>query len=242
MSRTKESGIQEYLQQVSFPYLRRLRESGNGEWPRIEIGSDSMRMGKTTAADVIAGGLVKMGFPVALSLEDWQNNPYLKASYSDPTEAFVKSQEWFARRKYEQVSAAGFQETISIQDVHPEMDYCYALTNDLLGRVGNGWFLGYDQFYRGLGWEGVQAPDLLVYLTASDDVLIQRAQVSVREFEMVEAEYFLTMKEINRAWLDGVGGYVDVLEINTDDFDFSLDEGAKNRLVKMVVESVGISR
>lgn len=198
--------------------------------------ADSMRVGKTTAVKVIAEGLRNKGKNVAESYEDWEHNPYLKNSYADPAKNFLESQKWFIQRKFEQVRKGGLGD-VFIQDVAPEMDYCYAETNCRLGRMSEENFARYEKFYRSLDWSLAPAPDLLVYLKVSDEELIRRALDSAREFETVEPEYFLMMKRVNREWLSGAKKQEEykILEVDTDVWNFAHEEAGKSRLVKAVL-------
>lgn len=220
---------------ANYPYLRKRQ---NNEEVRIEIMADSMRVGKTTALKVISEGLGKMGKRVFESSEDWQHNPYLKKSYEDPERNFLESQKWFIKRKWDQVREGGNLD-IFIQDVSPEMDYCYAQTNFNLGRMSKAHFEEYKAYYQSLDWSCAPAPDVLIYLEVSDDGLIQRAMDSRREFEDVDPTYFLMMKKINRAWLDGARKHEQyhILTINTDTLDFAHDARAKEVLVEMLVSN-----
>lgn len=211
---------------------------------RIEVMADSMRVGKTTAVKVIAEGLRKLGHTVSESYEDWQHNPYLKDSYTDPQANFLESQIWFVRRKHQQIvdgvgtplrsTSFGGARQVFIQDVPPEMDYCYAETNRRLGRMSEENFAKYDEYYRSLDWSVAPAPDLLVYLQASDEVLLQRAIDSKREFETVEPEYFLMMKRVNREWV--ANSQMRIIKIDTDKLDFAHEKRAKSELVARVVD------
>lgn len=220
---------------VEFPYTRS-RSERNG-CIRIEVMADSMRVGKTTAVEVIAQGLRDIGHVVTESYEDWQNNPYLAASYSDPEQSFLASQQWFIRRKWEQVRD-GVPEGVYIQDVSPEMDFCYAATNARLGRMSPQNFAEYVRYYHSLDWMSAPAPDVLVYLQASDDVLIERAMASRRTFESVKTEYFLTMKAVNREWLAGVTPDYRTLVVNTDSLNFATQSQAKEILIQRVLENI----
>lgn len=205
--------------------------------------ADSMRVGKTTAVKVVAEGLRQKGKTVVESYEDWQNNPYLKKSYEDPAKNFLESQKWFIKRKWEQLRDGGVGD-VFIQDVSPEMDYCYAETNRRLGRMSQEHFEEYDQFYRGLDWNLAPAPDLLIYLQVSDEELIKRAEASKREFETVDADYFLLMKKVNREWFKGItnpklsNSQMKILQVDTDKLDFANDEGAKYVLVEQVMRAI----
>jgi thymidine kinase len=219
---------------VDFPNLRPLRK---GPGIRIEIGADSMRVGKTTAVRVIAEGLRREGHQVVESYEDWQHNPYLAKSYEDPAKNFLDSQKWFIKRKWEQVKDGYLTQGVFIQDVAPETDYCYAATNLRLGRMSRKHFEEYEQYFKGLDWEKAPKPDLLIYLTVSDEKLLARANASKREFETVEPDYFLTMKQVNREWLRKSSGDTTIIEVDTDSLDYANDESAKQKLVEMIIHS-----
>ena len=217
-----------------FPDLRAERE---GSGISIEVGADSLRTGKTTAVQVIAEGLSKHGIKIEASYEDWQHNPFLKKSYSDPVKNFLESQKWFVHRKWEQITSS-VNKGAYIQDVSPETDYCYAATNLRLSRMSKKDFDEYDAYYRSLDWSKAPKPGLLVYLEVGDKELIRRAQESRREFETVEPDYFLMMKKVNREWLSTIGSKRKVLIVNTDNFDFANDNNAKKELVERVLAAL----
>jgi thymidine kinase len=228
-----------YLQELRLPYLRRPLKFSKVRYPRIEIGADTMRVGKTTAVEVISGELKNLGLPVKTSFEDWQHNPHLKKSYKDSSLALLESQKWFIQRKFEQLRA-GAKNRIFVQDVHPEMDYCYALTNLILGRMKLEHFQEYSDFFYRLDWAHLPAADALVYLTASDHVVLKRAHASLRPFETIDDNYFLVMKRVNQAWLAGTKYLLDVvvMPINTDNFNFAKNSGAKKKLAKKVLQKL----
>ena len=201
-----------------------------------------MRVGKTTAVKVIAEGFRAKGKAVVESYEDWEHNPFLKNSYADPEKNFLDSQKWFIRRKWEQISASGGQGEcdVFIQDVSPEMDYCYAETNRRLGRMSHENFMIYDNYFRVLDWESAKAPDLMVYLEVSDDELIKRALDSKREFESVDPTYFLMMKKVNREWLKCAekNPEYNILRVDTDKLDFAHDNRGKEDLMNLVMRKI----
>ena len=231
--------IKIYLQALPLPYLRRPLKFSPERYPRIEVGADTMRVGKTTAVEVLASELKRAGLAVMTSFEDWRHNPHLKTSYKDSSLALLNSQKWFIQRKFEQLTK-GAKKQIFIQDVHPEMDFCYALTNLILGRLKLPHFQEYVDFFYSLDWAHVPAADTLVYLTASDAVVIKRAHASLRPFETIDNNYFLVMKRVNQAWLAGTKYLLDVvvLPINTDNFNFAKNKSAKSKLAKKVLQKL----
>lgn len=231
--------VKEYLKILRLPYLRRPLKFSESRFPRIEVGADTMRVGKTTAVDVLSSELKNLGLPVKVSFEDWQHNPHLKKSYKDSSLAILESQKWFAQRKFEQLRS-GAKKAILIQDVHPEMDFCYALTNLILGRMKLEHFKDYVDFFYRLDWAHVPAADTLVYLTASDTVVVKRAHASLRPFETIDDDYFIVMKRVNQAWLAGTKYLLDVvvMPVNTDNFNFAKNSGAKKKLAKKVLQKL----
>lgn len=231
-----QPGDWDWLKKLQLPYERRVELRQLRQWPRIEIGADSMRVGKTTAVKVLAEQLKAKGLAVKVSFEDWQHNPYLKKSYSNPSAGLLKSQKWFIKRKAEQIKK-GSPKNIFIQDVHPEMDFGYALTNVLMGRMDKDDFIKYQQYYAQFDWRSLAAPDLLVYLTISDEELIKRAKRTARKFEVVDEKYFLLMKAVNRTWILGADS-IKILMIDTDAFDFAKDKNCQLELGERVIKSL----
>jgi deoxyadenosine/deoxycytidine kinase len=230
---------------LRLPYLRRPLNFSPDRYPRIEVGADTMRVGKTTAVEVLAEELKKRGLPAMASFEDWRHNPYLKKSYKDSSLALLQSQKWFVQRKYHQLRLGAekpdrLSGKIFIQDVHPEMDFCYALTNLILGRMKLKHFQRYVDCFYSLDWAHLPAADVLVYLTASDSVVLKRAHASLRPFETIDDNYFLVMKRVNQAWLAGTKYLLDVvvLPINTDNFNFVKNKRAKQKLAKKVLKKL----
>lgn len=232
-----EVKLAEWLRKVEPPYLRKRLDRKGRKHPRIEVGGDAMGVGKTTAVEVIVEQLKKKGFRVKPSYENAKNNPYLKQSYEDPKKAFLKSQKWFIKTKYDQVKN-GVDGAVWVQDVHPEMDYNYALTSAILGRMSQKHFEDYLSYFESFDWGNLAVPDLLVYLTLTDEVLLKRVKAAAEAYENVDESYYLTMKAVNRAWLDGTEKYVEVLVVDIDDFDFSKDNGRQERLGKLVAKAL----
>lgn len=231
--------VKAYLNTLKLPYLRRPLKFSETRFPRIEVGADTMRVGKTTAVKVLGEELKALGLPVKVSYEDWRHNPHLTKSYKDSSLAILNSQKWFAKRKFEQLRT-GAKQAIWIQDVHPEMDFCYALTNLILGRMTLKHFKEYADYFYSFDWAHLPAADTLLYLTASDEVVISRARKNLRPFETIDNDYFLVMKRVNQAWLAGTKYLLDVvvLPINTDNFNFATSKGAKQKLAKKVLKKL----
>jgi deoxyadenosine/deoxycytidine kinase len=224
-------GYIDWFNNLKFPQPRKKLNSRT--FPIIEVGADGMRVGKTTAVKVLVNGFKKKYNHVLGSFEDFIHNPYLKESYSDPKNAILHSQQWFATRKYQQLKQAP-KNKIFIQDVQPEMDFCYAASNTLMGRMSLHQFEKYVKHYHALNWQKISQPDLLVYLKVTDKTLINRVRKSLREFETVDEKYFLIMKYVNRAWFKNAKQHMNILEIDTDNLDFSSNHKHQQEFVSLV--------
>lgn len=231
--------LKRYLKKIDLPYYRRPLKFSPNRYPGIEVGADTMRVGKTTAVKVLGKELGRKGLAIKISLEDWKHNPHLKKSYQDSSLALLNSQKWFIKRKYEQVKI-GAKKAIWIQDVHPEMDFCYALTNAILGKMKLKHFKEYVNYFNRFDWAHLPAADVLVYLTASDEVIVERAALNLRRFETTDSLYFQTMKRVNQAWLGGTKYLLDVIvmPINTDNFNFAKDKKIKKKLADKVLNKL----
>lgn len=238
--------LKRYLNKLHLPYLRRPLKFSSDRWPRVEVGADTMRVGKTTAVEVLGKELKKKGLPTKVSIEDWRHNPHLKKSYKDSSLSLLNSQKWFVKRKFAQVKKGSRTKSgrrgraIWIQDVHPEMDFCYALTNLIMDRMTLAHFKNYVDYFYSFDWAQLPAADTLLYLTASDEVVLKRAQDNLRPFETIDQEYFLVMKRVNQAWLAGTKYLLDVvvMPINTDNFNFATNKGPKQKLAKNVLKKL----
>lgn len=206
---------------VTLPHRQRQRSAA---YPHIEVAAVGMRTGKTTAVNLLAQYFDSLGLPVAVSHEDWPNNPHLKASYADPQRAIRLSQEWFVQRKAEQI-ARGSQLTshsIFIQDVPIEGDLAYAVANLEVGRMREDEFACYWQAVKKLGIAELAQPDLLIFLDASDQIYLERVRQSAREFEKAdELDYLLAQTRINRQVVTQLFSGSQLLTINTDHLDYS---------------------
>lgn len=228
--------------QIALPFFRKI-DKRKHKYPRIEVMADSMRIGKTTAVKVIERELRLRGIPILVGEEEWENNVYLAEAYNAKdsrglSKAVLKSQRWFAKRKFEQLKRKT-DDTFYIQDVNPEMDFIYATTNHLLSRISDKDFSEYVQFYLHLLWENISFPDLLIYLTAMDRVVLQRTRQALRDFETVRERYILTMKMINQAWLkEAKRRNYPIMVINTDEFDFSKSKNEQVHLTELVLDGL----
>ena len=214
--------------------IRKRGKKKIGYYPRIEVGADCLGLGKTTAVKVLTRKLKQLRVPVKSSYELAEKNPYLRLSYDDPSKGLLKSQKWFIKTKYGQVKN-GSKKSVFIQDVHPEMDYNYALTNALIGRMSKDDFKEYNHYFNSLNWGAAPAPDLLVYFYLNDDALLKRTRAAAEEYEKMKDDYYLTMKQVNGEWIKKAEKEMNVLKIDLADFAFHKDKLSQMNLLNKVI-------
>jgi len=221
----EEEAVEVYLN-FSLPMLRKPSPRGSREWPHIEVGGDCLRIGKTTTKQVLVEQIGRRGYPLVFSDEDWKANKYLEDSYAEGSDSLLRSQIWFAKKKRAQLERMA-DSSFWIQVVNPEMDFGYAMTNYLMGRLTKFQLNEYWEFYKSLEWEKVPAPDLLVYLTAKNDLLVDRFKKTARSFEKADNLYIRVMRLVNQRWLELAKKQMPIMTVETDNFDYSYETGTQ---------------
>ena len=173
-------------------------------------------VGKTTLAR-----LLQPLFEAELLLEVFEENPFLSSFYSDRARYAFQTQIFFLLSRYHQQRRAVSQ--ILAQGKNLISDYTFA-KDALFARINlNGDEL--DMYYRvheALA-EKIARPDLIVYLRADTDVLMQRIALRDRPYERnMEREY---IDLLNRAYEEFFTRPYDdtpVLKIDTNPLNFVL--------------------
>lgn len=144
--------------------------------------------GKTSLARLLA---TELG--ARLMLEVVEENPFLAPFYEDPDNYAFKVQTFFLLSRFKQIEelsqgALFHQHTVS--DYVFDKDFIFASLN--LG--GAEWSL-YQDLYRQLQ-PRLTTPDLVVYLRADPDLLLERIAKRDRPFERsMKAEYLVRLSE-----------------------------------------------
>lgn len=171
-----------------------------------------MGVGKTTLAKFLAGRL-----RARTVLEEAEDNPFLKQFYGDPRRFAFQTQMFFLLSRYQQ------QLELKQEDLFQRTTVCdYVFQKD---RIFAGLTLNepelalYERVYRLLD-PRVPVPDLVVYLQARPQVLLDRIRARNRVWERaVKLSY---LEEVVRGYNDYFFHYrkSPLLVINTSDIDF----------------------
>jgi deoxyguanosine kinase len=175
-------------------------------------------VGKTTLAR-----LLQPAFTADLLLEVFEENPFLSDFYADRDRYAFQTQIFFLLSRYhQQREALDKIEKISRRD-RIELISDYTFDKDaLFARINlDGDELEtYYQLHAALA-EKIPSPDLVVYLQATTDTLMQRIALRDRPYERnMQAGYIQKLNLAYEAHFNDQQGSAPVLVIDTDDLDY----------------------
>lgn len=182
-------------------------------------------VGKTSLVNALAGR-----FDSAKVLESIEN-PFLVDFYNDRPGAAFQAQLFFLLSRYRQLSELAqkdlFSQTV-IADYVLEKDKIFAyltLTDDEL--------IIYDKLFSLLE-ENVPRPDLVIYLQAGTDILMERIRKRKRDYEANISEKYIA--EVNRSYNHYFFHYdaTPLLVVNTSDIDFVHREEDLEDLIEQI--------
>jgi len=159
------------------------------------------------------------------------NNPFLKDFYHDVPGSGFQTQLFFLLTRYQQQQklqqADHFQQTI-ICDYIFQKDKIFAYLN-----LSDSELMIYEKLYSLLE-SSVPKPDLVIYLQASQDVLMQRIKKRNLDYEKTISREYL--KELTQAYNYFFFHYKlsTLLVINTSEIDFVENPADMEDLVKMI--------
>ncbi len=171
-------------------------------------------VGKTTLSR-----LLQPAFKAQLLLEKFEENPFLAKFYEDRARYAFQTQIFFLLSRYHQqrevVPAVLKNETPLIADYAFEKDALFAQINLQGDELET-----YRQVHEALA-EKIPIPDLVVYLRASTDVLMQRIAMRDRTYEReMEWEYIDKLNRTYEEFYRQRRWRAPVLVIETDTLDY----------------------
>lgn len=176
----------------------------------------SIGAGKTSLAQLLAERA-----KARLVLERLEENPFLPKFYADRAKYAFQSQLFFLLNRYSQ------QRELLQQDLFYDCIICdYLFARDRIFaylNLNEDELLLYEHIYEFLD-EAIPKPDLVVYLQASTDILMERIKRRGRDYEKrISQEY---VRELNERYNSFFFHYsqTPLLVVNTDNLDFIHDE------------------
>ena len=194
--------------------------------PRFIAVEGPLRVGKSTLAAILADTLH------ARRLAEPENNPFLDRFYQAESGMAFATQLWFLIERYQQMQALRDTDIPVVSDYLFEKDKLFAYLNltdaelDLYNR--------YYQMFR----EQVPAPDLVIYLQASPEVLKQRLKRKAIPGERAISDSYI--EQVAQAYEHFFFHYTasDLLVVNTSDIDFVHNNHDLQTLLKRLSEPI----
>jgi deoxyadenosine/deoxycytidine kinase len=167
-------------------------------------------------------------------LEDTEENPFLPDFYRSPKKFAFKAQIFFLLRRYRQaadIDQLGLFERAVIADYLFEKDRLFARLN-----LEDDEFWLYEQLFHLLR-DRVSKPDLVIFLQARTDVLMDRIRKRGRKYEKGIGRNYLT--KLNQAFNDFFFHYSDspLLVVNASEIDYVNVPGDLDDLLKKIEDT-----
>ena len=181
--------------------------------------------GKST----VAKGLASCRFSELL-LEDFESNPFLHAFYENPIDSAIETEFAFLLLHFHQLKAMADAVSSSevIADFHLGKDLLYAdlnLEDTRAKRL-------FRELYE-LCVEKTPRPSLMIFLSATTDLLVERIRARKRSFELeIDSGYYGSVNAAYDQYFRQYSGKK--LRIPMDEWDFVKDPALYKRLVSMV--------
>lgn len=183
-------------------------------------------VGKTTLAKQLANT-----FNTDLILELPDDNPFLAQFYEAPTSMALATQLYFFFQRVQQISSLKQNDLfkpVQVSDFMLEKDYMFAKLT-----LSHEELMLYDKIYQCFELPDL-TPDLVIYLQADVDFLMQRIYTRNHDYEkMITRDY---IKKVSDTYVDFFYHYYvsPLLIINTDDFDLTEHEQNYNLLLQYI--------
>lgn len=199
------------------------------EPPRYIAVEGPIRVGKSTLSRVLADRLH------AQRVLEPEHNPFLRAFYEGEPGAAFQAQMTFLVERYEQLKALDVgpnSRKAVVCDYIFEKDKLFACIN-----LSDDELAVYNRYYEEFR-QKLPAPDLVIYLQASPEVLKKRLKKKNAPGEMQVSDDYLT--EVVRAYEHFFFHYSasDLLVVNTNEIDFVERSEDLRELVRRITEPI----
>jgi deoxyadenosine/deoxycytidine kinase len=205
------------------------QQPGTSQWPGFVVVEGPIGVGKTTLAKRLAKSLGSN-----ILLEAAEENPFLEKFYENPRNAALPTQLYFLMqrtRQLKQLKQDDLFNPVRVADFLIQKDRLFAevtLDSDELDL--------YEQVYSNLTLD-IRRPDLVVYLQAPVEVLLERInRRGIKHEKWVEAAY---LERLCDAYVRFFYRYNDapLLIVNAADIDFAHNDDEYALLLEQVLET-----
>ncbi len=194
--------------------------------PKYIVVEGPIGVGKTSLVKILA-----REFNGRVLLEKTEDNPFLGEFYKDPKRFGFQTQIFFLLSRYrhlQEISQMDLFERSTVTDYFFPKDRIFASINLEPSELAL-----YQQLYFLLN-PNIPKPDLVIYLQASTDVLLDRVANRGRDYEVpIKPDY---LEALNQAYNDFFFSYTGspLLVVQTTDIDFVNNRGDLDDLLHQI--------
>ena len=195
--------------------------------PRFIAVEGPIGVGKTSLTKRLAET-----FNYELLLENAEENPFLDRFYQNPRQHALATQLFFLFQRAQQIEESrqsDLFEPVRVSDFLIDKDRLFAELN-----LEKDEYNLYHKVYQHLVIDAPK-PDLVIYLQAPTEVLLQRIQKrGIPSEQMIESEY---LNQLNRAYTEFFHYYTDskLLIVNSAEIDLVANDEDYDQLVKYLL-------
>ena len=195
--------------------------------PRFIAVEGPIGVGKTSLTKRLAET-----FNYELLLENAEENPFLDRFYQNPRQHALATQLFFLFQRAQQIAdsrQSDLFEPVRVSDFLIDKDRLFAELN-----LEKDEYELYHKVYQHLVIDAPK-PDLVIYLQAPTEVLLQRIQKrGIPSEQMIESEY---LNQLNRAYTEFFHYYSDskLLIVNSAEIDFVANDEDYEQLVTYIL-------
>jgi len=192
--------------------------------------------GKTTLTQMLTEAF---GWRAQYEMAD--DNPYLEDFYSDMKRWSFNLQVYFLTKRFQTIQQIRWSVDTVVQDRTIYEDaYIFADNLYRMQLISPRDYNSYMELFKVMN-SFLTPPDLLIYLRASVDTLMQQIRMRNRPYEMgISPNYLQQLNERYEAWIDNYKG--ELLIIDVDDTDMVGSDADKRKILDVISRSININK
>lgn len=169
------------------------------------------------------------------------DNPYLEDFYSDMKRWSFNLQVYFLTKRFQTIQQIRWSADTVVQDRTIYEDaYIFADNLYRMQLISPRDYNSYMELFKVMNLF-LTPPDLLIYLRASVDTLMQQIRMRNRPYEMgISPNYLQQLNERYEAWIDNYKG--ELLIIDVDDTDMVGSDADKRKILDVISRSININK
>ncbi len=190
-------------------------------------------VGKTTFTSILA-----KEFDLLEIYESVSDNPYLSDFYSDMERWSFNLQIYFLHHRFASIKNIKKTDKGVVQDrtIYEDVNIFSKNLHDM-GYMDKRDWKTYNDLFKNMTYFLVK-PDLIVYLKADLDVLLERINTRKRDYEStIDSDYLAKLNELYDKWIDSID-WTRVIVVDTNNFNVFKDKEKLKKTLENIRKSL----